>query len=165
MEFFLIAIRKARWNRSERPDWIADDDFPAPPLADLRVNECGDLSAWLLDGARSNLDDVVTALAAARDHVANFDYAIFPQTLIEGLGVDVRETPGVTPHRQANRWHRDFSRVSARRLVEFAGRLFASADRKRVPARQVKSSLIAAIRAGAIAPGDLKDGVREKCCM
>jgi len=159
---FLIKIRRTRWLRSNIPPWVPPGDFPAALLDDLRVTPDGELSIWHIEDDRSNLQQVTTALAANRDHVSNIDYALFDPSLVSGLAVKVRETPGKTPYSEANRWHRDLLEVSAKRLLELAKRIFQSADPTRVLEQEVLDQIRKAVDGRRIDPKHLNKGISDK---
>jgi hypothetical protein len=72
MPFILRTIRKDRWYRIEDVPWLEEGDIHADPLADLNT-KANELSVWLIEDDRSNLNRVVSALAATRTHISNLD--------------------------------------------------------------------------------------------
>jgi hypothetical protein len=84
MPFFLRTIRKARWYNVEGVSWLEKGDIQADPLADLNTKG-NELSVWLVENDRSNLEQVVTALAATRTDISNLDYALLDVRLLPEL--------------------------------------------------------------------------------
>lgn len=162
MAFFLIKIRKNRWNQSNLPRWLREGDFPAPPLTDFRVDESGRLSVWHIEDDKSNLQQVATALAANSDGLSNLDYAMFEQCVVESLEMRFTESVGKTPHGAANQWHRDFVEVSANRLLALTKCIFARAIRERIPEWEVRTYIKTAVEDGHIQEKKLKPGIQEK---
>jgi len=162
MPFILRTIRKARWYKIEDVSWLEKGDVPADPLADLNT-KANELSVWLIEDDRSNLNHVVTALAATRTHISNLDYALLDMQLLPELNIKVRHTTGGTPDEKANvSWHRDLVELSAFKVVELAKSILAKAERKRVPETEIRRLIIQAIASGRIEPTKLQESIRGK---
>jgi len=162
MPFILRTIRKARWYKIEDVSWLEKGDVPADPLADLNT-KANELSVWLIEDDRSNLNQVVTALAATRTHISNLDYALLDLQLLPELNIKVRHTTGGTPDEKANvSWHRDLVELSAFKVVELAKSILAKAERKRVPETEIRRLIIQAIASGRIEPTKLQESIRGK---
>ena len=69
--------------------------MPADPLGDLVTKE-NRLSVWQIDDDRSNLGDVIAALAASRDFLDTFDYALFNDELLAQARITRSRSAGVT---------------------------------------------------------------------
>ena len=63
------AVIAPRWLR---PDWLAGDEVQADALVDLSTKD-NELSVWLIENDKSNLEHVVTALAANCNTISNLD--------------------------------------------------------------------------------------------
>ena len=68
MPLFLRIIRKAKWYKNEQVPWLPEGELQADTLTDLSTKS-NELSVWHIEDDRSNLEQVVTALAAGRDHL------------------------------------------------------------------------------------------------
>jgi len=119
-------------------------------MSDFRVGTEGRLSVWHIEDDSSNLDEITTALASTKDHIANVDFLLFEQDLIDGLGIGIEANPGNTPLQAANRWHRDLVKVSAYRLFCLARKLFRNAQRHRIQETEVQNRISDGIREGRI---------------
>jgi hypothetical protein len=162
MPFFLRTIRKARWYNVEGVSWLEKGDIQADPLADLNTKG-NELSVWLVENDRSNLEQVVTALAATRTDISNLDYALLDVRLLPELNIKVRHTTGGTPDEKANAsWHRDLVELSAFKVVELARVILAKAERKRIPETEIRRLIIQAIASGRIEPTELQESIRDK---
>jgi hypothetical protein len=138
MPYLLRKIRKARWSPELRDEFgpFDDQDCPADCVADLSTAGCR-LSLWEIHDDRSNLGEVIVALAANADHLSNLDYALIPRDKIEEIA-QLEVTEGQTAHIQANqKWHRDLIGLSGRRLIDIAALIFSIAERRRVLQREV----------------------------
>lgn len=137
MPLLLLKVRKAVWQRTSLPSFLAEGDIPADCLADLNL-QGNTLSVWHVEDDRSNLNRVVTALASACDFVSNVDYLVFNSTVVTGLGLKVRQTAGGTRDSVANRsWHCDLVELSGRKVLDLAVAIFYNSDVQRVPKKTI----------------------------
>ena len=134
MSLLLRIVRKSRWLGN--PLWLAAGEMQADPLADLRTSS-NSLSVWEVTDDRSNLEDIVVGIASSKDYLANVDYALFEESIVGGLGIQIELTPGTTPHARANPWHRELVRLSARKLVDLAHLMMKKATLERVQENRV----------------------------
>ena len=167
MPFVLRTIRLSRWDNELMlgAPWLPDGDFVADPLADL-ATERGVLSVWLVEDDRSNLDRVLVALAATRDHLSNVDYLILDEHLVAETGVVVRQTTGATPDHAANvRWHRDLIEVSGHRLAGLAGVALTAGQIGRLHQKPLRRLLQQALETGHVDPARLRPCVLSKLTL
>lgn len=97
MSFYLRGLNnKRRWDKSTNPDWLSSPDIPVHPLADL-LPKLGDhaLSLWHVESDKSNLKRVVAAMAAGRERLDKFEYALFPEEFPVILLMSLRTTIGI----------------------------------------------------------------------
>jgi len=114
------------------------------------------LSLWEIDDARSNLGDVIVALATNADHLSNLDYALIPRDKLEEIA-RLEATEGQTAHIQANqKWHRDLIDLSGRRLIDIAALIFSVAERRRVPEKEVTQMVRQALEKKALDPARVR---------
>lgn len=146
MPLALIRIAKAKWYRHS---WLSREDVGADALTDLKTKG-NTLSIWMIDDERSNLDQVVAALAAGRHKLGHFDYALLDYALLEGAGLAMKRYPGTTRDREANDYHVDIVQLTARDIGQLAEWIAQSPDRTRVPEWEVGSLLDEAVAHGRI---------------
>lgn len=104
------------------------------------------LSVWYVEDDGSNLERVVTALAATREHVSHFDYLLFDYAVVTDLGLTIKKTTGGTFDNAANRsWHRDLTELSGRRVLALLTTIFYASDVKRIPQGKILEWVKAAI--------------------
>jgi hypothetical protein len=152
-------IRKSRW--FGKPDWPPAGDSPADSLSDLQTNDNA-LSVWRIEGDRSNLERAITAMAATRDIISNYDYILIDEQAVDGLGLQVKVEPGKTPDQAANlTWHRDVIHLTSSQICQLSQVLFSRAERARVTEKQVRDLLVAAIRDGTIRLDGLKPQLQQ----
>jgi len=157
----LIKVTRRPWDQSQRPEHVPVDDVPADCLNDLRVRE-NELSLWHIEEDEKNLNEVLTALAAARDFPDKMDILLFDSSIIEKLSLKLRSTLGKTPRADANAWHRDLVELSGRKLIDFAITVFYSAESRRVPESSIISLLKVAYDAGLLDKSMLKSDMVKK---
>jgi hypothetical protein len=150
----LRSIRKARWYNEDLP-WLAPDEPQADVLADLNTSQ-NTLSVWLIEDDRSNLERVITALAANRNRPSNFDYAIIDRQFLDGIGVKFDHEPGQTPDRDVNRWHLDMIELSASGLLMFARTLYAHAQKERILEKRIRHLITEAVNSGHLDRSELR---------
>ena len=146
----------------DKPSWLPAGEVPAEAVQDFRLDE-NQLSVWYIEPSQSNLDRVLTALAANRDHVEKIDYAIFEDEVVGKCGITLRQTAGQSPDEYASReWHRDLIELSGRKLVSLAESIGASGPAQRKPLAVVRDLLAAAARDGHIRKEMMKDTLAGK---
>jgi hypothetical protein len=72
--------------------WLEHLSRQRAPDDDLKLDDDGNLSAWWIDDAETNLNRVIAALASARQHPAVFDYVLLDSKNIESLERDSPST-------------------------------------------------------------------------
>lgn len=115
MPLFLRMIKGSRWYPPEDTFWLADGEIQAEPLADLATRE-NTLSVFQISDNESNLERVIAAMAAQRDDLRHFEYALFDQQIIADLNIKVQKAPGDTKDGIVNEWHYDLTELSAQKL-------------------------------------------------
>lgn len=133
------------WEGLDR-DSVRDDDGPADPVADLDTKGNA-LSVFVIESNRDNLERVVAALAANRESLQAFSYALFDENLLSEINIKCRATRAETPDDEVNGWHRDLIALTGLRLVALARAILdhASLD-QRLP-REVAALIRDAISA------------------
>lgn len=162
MPFILRKIRKSRWYNSERVLWLPAGEVQADALNDLQTigNE---LSVWLIEDNKSNLNQVITALAANTEHVSNFDYILFSQQLLSRTDISMKESKGVSPDDHANaNWHRDLVELSVGKLADLARQIQRQGEKARILQKNVVNRIVEGVRSGRIEMTRLKPKVQVK---
>ncbi len=143
MPRLLVKVKKAVWQRSAPPSFLAQGDIPADCLSDLNIKN-NQLSAWYVHDDRSNLNRVLTALAASGAYLSNVDYLLFDDAIVTELGLEIRKTAGGTPDGHANReWHRDLTQLSGRKVLDLAVAVFYRSE----AGRELEKTLLTSIKA------------------
>ena len=134
----------------------------ADVFSDLKT-DTNQLSVWHIEDSRANLENVLTALAANCDRFTNVDYVLLGHDVIETLSIDMKQTDGASVDQNVNQWHRDLDIGTAGKLMELAREIYSRPDaRQRMPEKELKRLLLAAISTGRIEKSKLKDSLREQ---
>jgi hypothetical protein len=157
----LRAIRKNRWYTSDTIPWLPEGEIQADPLGDLATGH-NTLSVWQVEDDKSNLEQVITALAANRDTISNLDYALFDLDLLSTIGIRVEVNEGATPYERANHWHRDLVELTATKLVKLAQVMLMNSNRERVLEKKILSLIKDAVQTGQIDKARLSQKITSK---
>ncbi len=86
MGLVLRKIKKAKWYKHEAIPWLKEGELQADALADLKTTD-NNLSFWIVEDDRSNLDRIITALAANCQYVTNIDFVLLKQSVFDKLKI------------------------------------------------------------------------------
>jgi hypothetical protein len=156
----LRAIRKSRWNKDNFP-WLTQDDIQADLLGDL-VTSNNTLSVWLVQDDKSNLNEVITALASNRNTISNLDYAIFDISLLESINIKLEVNEGNTHYDKSNRWHRDLIELTANKIVKLAESMLKNSSIERVLEKKISDLIKGAVDNGQIDKEKLNPSINNK---
>jgi hypothetical protein len=132
----------------------------ADALSDLRTDDNA-LSIYLIQYDRSDLDRVVAAIAACGDHVSNFDYALFDESVIHDANLKIVNRPGNMPDQVVNAsHHRDLIELTTGSLLLLVNAI-RDAPRERKMPKEIHELLSNAIREGNLALDRLKSTLRK----
>lgn len=108
------------WERPEGMPWFGDNDVPADVLNSFQTNENA-LSIYLVE--EDQLERLVAACGANRNNVQILDYVVVEMSVMDGLDLFIKDVRGELPDATANLWHRDLSKLTARKLTELGIRM------------------------------------------
>lgn len=149
MSFLLRKIRKNKWYKTEDIAWLLPGEFQSDPLGDLATTE-NKLSVYCVEDDCSNLERVVSALAANCDKIANFDCILFEKTILNNIGIKSVPTKGDTPDEIVNNCHLDLVELSAFKLVDLAKQALNKGRVERFLSQRVTELLGDSIQKGYI---------------
>jgi hypothetical protein len=159
--FILRTIRKGRWLLN-KPSETQEERF-ARALNDLQLSEDNKLSIWYVEHDHSNLERLVTALGANRDHLDNVDYILLDDQWLLELGIQSERTEGNTPDQEVNqRWHYDLVEISADNHKALTKALLDQGQIGRILPKQLLRLIEQAIVSGHIDFDKLKPGMQKK---
>ena len=156
MTQYLRLVRQRRWATFPDIEWIAPEETQADALLDLQTRN-NRLSVFRVD-SDNDIQRVVVALAASRDHVANIDYAVFDDDELIAQGIGITQTVGETPDKTANMLHHDIHNLTVRQ-IELLARTIALADHTRIHRRDIQTMLRDALQSGDLEPDVVRPGV------
>lgn len=161
MALLLRKIRKSKWYKNDSVPWLDENEIQADALGDL-VTTSNTLSVWLIEDDRSNLEQVIVALASSSDNISNFDYALTDVDLVLNANIKIEIKAGLTPYSTANKWHRDLIELTTHKLVKLAEAMFVHSDRKRVGEKTILKWIKDAVDNGQIDKTKLEKGIIKK---
>lgn len=150
-------IKAARWEAS--PEERSSGELPADPLGDLRTRGNA-LSVYVLDRP-AQVDSVMTALAATRDHPANADCVLLDTEHLDKLALRQQTREGETPNAEVNHLHRNLMDLTATALVKLGELFFRHGEFEMRLKKQMKRQIVDSIRSGAIDQERLNRKMRE----
>lgn len=160
MPQFLLRITKRKWDKLN-VQWLRPNDIQADPLGDLSIID-GTLSVWYIEDDRSNLDLIVTALAATRERFDKFEFGLFDQNVVDLVDVLVKIKPGDTPLENANHWHRDLTELTIDKATTLVKTIFNGLEKKRLFAETITDRILGAVHAGDINLQKVNKTMRKK---
>lgn len=159
MPFLLRTIKKRRWDKKA---WLKEGKAQANALGDLQPRE-NRLSFWHVHDNKSNLYQVVAAIAAGRDVPEKFDYAIFDQNLLKKSNIEIEQTAGDSFHKEADEhWHRDTGNLSAENVAEIANIIMKHGMKDRIYPSDVVRMVKKEVKSGTIDVNPLKERLKQR---
>ena len=159
MPLILRKIRKSKWLI---PSWLSKGDIQADALVDLSTKN-NELSVWYITDDKSNFERIISALAAHRDHLSNFDYVLFDKKFLDENNIKIRKTKGISLDEEVNElWHLDLYELSVLKIVNLAKTILENGEIKRIQERDVGQFIIKTITSGNINLEKLKENIKEK---
>ena len=112
MTLGLRVVRQSHWYREA---WLTrKPDIPSTALLDVLDEKSTAISIWIIEKDLSNFERVVAALAANRDRVSNFDYALFDMRVLRFLRIQSKPEAGNTPDAIVNqKYHANLTEMTA----------------------------------------------------
>ena len=161
MPLILRKIRRSKWYKHEGVAWLQAGELQADILVDLKTEDNW-MSVWLVEDDKSNLDDLLSALAATCAVLSNLDYATLAEDIVSAVGVKIVQTEGDTPNKDVNKWHHDLVELSVSKVVGLAKAILTSGETKRVQPRQILRLIARAVESGKIDATKLSEDIRAK---
>jgi len=152
---YLRTIRQSKWYKNNETPWLLPDDLQADALWDLRTNS-NKFSVWDVDG--ESLDLVIASLAATREHLQNFDYALFSSEAISRIGVRLIHSKGeccngtVAMHK-----HCDLLELTAGKIMLLA----KTVSPVRLNQRRVIELVKAYVNSGSLDPTTISEAMKR----
>lgn len=160
MPWFLRKIKSSRWT-GDLPKWIPQGDVDADKLKDLATTKC-ELSVWVINDEKSNLDQIITALAATVEKVSHIDFVLVEEGLVTGSGFKIEEADGESPLTGVSKSHRHIVELTASKVALLASVLHNNGKIDRRDQVLVMGLLADAHRKGEIETERLKPGLLEQ---
>lgn len=156
MTLILRLIRQHRWDRPQGGGWLGDDDVPADPMADFANTTENRLSVWMVDDQKTNLNQIVVAMATNRDKLDKLDYVLFPRAYLDAAEIAWEDDHGDTPDDEANTWHRNLVELSADKVVALTKMVWKrDKEQERIAKADVRARIVDAVLEDRIPLGKL----------
>jgi hypothetical protein len=141
-----LSSNKRRWDVES---WVPPGDIPAGPFGDLAPSPTSALSIWLIDQDLSNLDRIVAALAAGRNHLDKFDYVLVDERAVLQLQVEIEARAEKCPDEEASaQWHRNMIRLTGSQLNALVRLIYSSGLKRRILEPDVEAIIRSALQRG-----------------
>jgi hypothetical protein len=154
-------IKKRKWDLPMDLQWLKSNEVVADPLGDLNITD-GKLSVWCIEEDESNLDLIITALAANRQKFDKFEYGLFDQKLLDAVGISVKKDLGRTPLAEANDWHRDLIELTVDKASMLVNTIFNRLEKRRILDREIRAKILKAVESGDITLNKLDPSMQNK---
>ena len=161
MPLLLRQIRKSKWYKTSDVDWLREGELQADALGDISTSS-NSLSVWEITEPESNLDVVIAALAAGRDAVSNFDFALFTQRRVLESDITIKNSSGKTCDEQVNQFHRELTELSSGKLFALAKIIQDDAKRERWQEPKVLGLISSAIATGRFKADVLPKNIKNR---
>ncbi len=150
-----------RWLEEGDSDLDGDDDVPADPVADFGTQK-NQLSVWHVEDDQSNLEDVLTAIAAKAEFISHSDYSLIRREFLDEQGIAYRQSSGESPFEQANEWHYDIVNLSGLKILGMVRHIMERGSKDRIGENRMETLLRGAVAAGRIPPAKLHLTMRKR---
>jgi hypothetical protein len=169
----LIKIKKPKWYKKSGVPWLCEGDLQADALGDLRTKN-NTLSVWCIDDNKTNLRQIVAALAAnpcssmfppekQKTSLEEFDYALFDLNLLSELSIKFDSSRGNTVDEVANvAWHIDLKELTASKLLALATGIRGKGTVERINEWDVEARVAESVRLGHIKLQQLNPSLAQK---
>ena len=161
LSFFLRKIRKAKWYRSPDVAWLPAGELQADAMGDLQTSY-NSLSVWKVEEDKSDLEDILTAVASTQDHLSHVDYVLISDKALDKLWIKRKYVLGGSHYPDMNNRHVDLTELTASQLYDLAKSILTVGEKIRVPEKTVGKLLAAAAKTGVIKMTDLRKSLADK---
>lgn len=160
-----LAIRSIRRTRWFRPNWISNDDVPSDPLTDFSTEE-NVLSIWSVKNDKSNINRIISALAARRKDISNYDYLLFDQNIIDKSNIKSKQTIGKSLDEEINESsHYDLIELTANQICSLVKEAYKNGKTVRIHHKEVASMLTKSIQNGYIDKNSVSEKIRNQLSL
>ena len=139
--------------------WLAPGELQAAALIDLRTDG-NDLSVFEVRD-KADEERVATALAATRENLQEYEYAVFEGEELSALGVRSVFSEGETADDTVNGMHRILIHLTAKQLADLAG-VISQGEHTRILKKRVQSLLANALASRTLAEGRINGKLRVR---
>ena len=161
MALFLRRIKKTRWNRSLELQWLAPGEAPADTFHDLSPKE-NILSFWKVEDKEADLTRLVAALAATREALQEYDFALLHEDALATIGIKIKQTPGNSANDQINKsLHFSLVELTTDKISHIAKEIWANETKGRINRPEIRTLILEGVASGTID----KERIRPDLCQ
>ena len=161
MPLLLRTINQNKWHVRDIQPWLDQGEIPADPLTSLTTTKNA-LSVYTVEDDRSNLERIITALAANRGKLDKVDYLLFDPEILSTVGIEAMETQGKTRDSEVNRWHLDLVEISGSKLLALVTAILRNGfETERLLPGKVSEQIRQAVDSGHIPRDKLPSKLQE----
>ena len=154
--------RKRYW---DNVPWLEQGHIQADATKCLATIK-NSLSIFILDESDEKMERVIAALASKRDHLADFDLALFSEDVLQECGIKRRKDQGDTLDREVNDWHEDLIELTMSKVALLASAIKRGGCIKRYNEKKVATSIKNSLSNNFIDPEQIKpklaDSLRKR---
>lgn len=146
----VLLNKKLKWFWEEPIPWLKPGEIPADPLGQLETKD-NELSVFEINDDRNRIERVAAALAIGRrSDIDIVEYILFEQSILDSVGIKLRDDEGGTLDEEVNSWHRNMIELSADKLVAFAKQVVPTVPSDYVTHKRVWEVVLDSCRNGRI---------------
>lgn len=163
MPYFLRAIHNnINWDTTQFSSWLKEGELPSCIVMDLRADDNA-LSLWEIQDDKSNLPNVIAAIASNRKLVKDdFDYALLDKNHLDELSFTPLKKVAKTAYLDVNRFHRDVPNLSINKVVYFAYLLSKYGNFNRMGWKDIEAQLKVAHKKGNLDLTKIKPNLKKQ---
>lgn len=153
---------KPKWTnyRINPQEWLEPNDVPGDLLTDIGTKR-NELSVFEVKNNKSNLDQIISAMAANRKDPIHIDYILIEMDSIVGENYALKKADGRTLIDEVNKnFHLNIEKLSGNRLVELA-KILSTKEVVTVRTKNVLKKVRLSVDNGEIDPKKLSEEMRE----
>lgn len=174
MSFYLRRIdKKPLWYKyldlDPQPAWLTGTDIPADLLLDFKTtipeksNIENELSVYLIEDDKSNLNITLAALASNRDQLQKFDFVLIEEQELSNRGFNIITTIGDTPSKDVNeQYHKNLNELTANKVSEFGSIIYYNYKIERKGLDEIKEMIISGIDNNLLDKSKIKPKLLKK---
>lgn len=161
MSLLIRKIDKAKWMQN---DILGGEDVSADAITNCMKTKGNVLSVWQV-AEEGTIEDAVLAIVSSHQHLDTIDVVCLEPSSLQGEGIRLQSTPGLTPVKDLTDQHIDIFGLTYRTLGTVAKHTVEMIKKEKIvryTKDNIKKLLNVAINSGRVQSDDLHKSLREK---